>query len=89
METPRTHFGLEVIKGYIYAVGGHSFTHTSGKIEYYDSTRDQWFLTRNIRNPRTSVSCCVVPCGSEYVVPRDSLPFVHLSLQGVIQIGGH
>lgn len=73
MKTPRSKFGLGVINGQIYAVGGRTGAGITSKVEYYDSTKDEWFLACDTKRPCISCSCCVVvgiPNMAEYVYPR-------------------
>uniref|UniRef100_A0A7N8X2V7 Kelch-like protein 10 n=1 Tax=Mastacembelus armatus TaxID=205130 RepID=A0A7N8X2V7_9TELE len=81
MLTPRSNFGLEVIEDRLFVVGGFNGFTTTYNVEYYDSTSSEWSEACDMEIFRSALSCCVVSRLSdmtEYTVPRDSLPFLHV-----------
>ncbi|KAG7519296.1 kelch 10 [Solea senegalensis] len=87
MSTPRSSFGLGVINEQIYVVGGFTGPRVSNKVECYDKDLDRWSLACGIKRFRTALSCCVVygiPNIADFIVPRDSLPLIHLDDRAVV-----
>lgn len=81
MLTPRSNFGIEVIDGRLFAVGGFNGFNTSYKVEYYDTATDEWTSACGMEIYRSALSCCVVyglPNLSHYAYPRDDLPYFQL-----------
>ncbi|XP_034403148.1 kelch-like protein 10 [Cyclopterus lumpus] len=80
MLTPRSNFGIEVLDDRLFAVGGFNGFTTSENVECYDATTDAWTEACDMDIFRSALSCCVVsglPNMAEYVVPRDTLPFLN------------
>uniref|UniRef100_A0A8C3ATX5 Kelch like family member 10 n=1 Tax=Cyclopterus lumpus TaxID=8103 RepID=A0A8C3ATX5_CYCLU len=80
MLTPHTHFGIEVLDDRLFVVGGFNGFTTFDNVKCYDATTDEWTEARDMDINRRALSCCVVsglPNMAEYVVPRDTLPFLN------------
>ncbi|KAF3833975.1 hypothetical protein F7725_025179 [Dissostichus mawsoni] len=86
MLSPRSNFGIEVLEGRIFVVGGFNGFNTSYDVEYYNSTTDEWCKACDMEIFRSALSCCVVsglPNMAEYVLPRDALPLLHVDGESV------
>lgn len=57
MLTPRSNFGIEVLDGQIFAVGGFNGTTTSYIVESYDHVVDQWTEACDMDIYRSALSC--------------------------------
>ncbi|KAK3559672.1 hypothetical protein QTP86_013919, partial [Hemibagrus guttatus] len=43
MFNPRSNFGIEVMDGRLYVIGGYSGEETTSRCEYYDEYKDEWY----------------------------------------------
>ncbi|XP_053496226.1 kelch-like protein 10 isoform X1 [Ictalurus furcatus] len=67
MFNPRRNFGVEVMDGRLYVVGGY---------KYYDEESDDWFNVQDMNIVRGAVSCCVIsglPNVTDYTIAYDDL----------------
>lgn len=81
MLTPRSNFGIEIIDGQLFVVGGFSGLCSICDVEFYDFYTNEWCEAHNMKTFRSAMGCCMVsglPNMVEYTVPRDTLPLVQL-----------
>ncbi|XP_017338787.1 kelch-like protein 10 [Ictalurus punctatus] len=50
MFNPRRNFGVEVMDGRLYVVGGYSDESTTTNCAYYDEENDDWYETYSVRS---------------------------------------
>lgn len=80
MQTPRSNFGIEVIDGHLFVVGGFNGYSITNNVEYYDVDSDTWTEAGDMGIYRSGLSCIVVsslPNITDYIFPRDALPLLH------------
>lgn len=53
MADKRIHFGIGVMLGFIFVVGGHNGVSHLSSIERYDPHQNQWTVCRPMKEPRT------------------------------------
>lgn len=53
MADKRIHFGVGVMLGFIFVVGGHNGVSHLSSIERYDPHQNQWTVCRPMKEPRT------------------------------------
>uniref|UniRef100_A0A8C9SFS0 Kelch like family member 10 n=1 Tax=Scleropages formosus TaxID=113540 RepID=A0A8C9SFS0_SCLFO len=76
MFTPRSNFGIEVMDGLLFVVGGFNGFATIFNVEYYNHSTNKWCEAHDMGIFRSALSCCVVPSLpniTEYVAPRHTL----------------
>ncbi|KAF7483189.1 Hypothetical predicted protein [Marmota monax] len=60
MADKRIHFGVGVMLGFIFVVGGHNGVSHLSSIERYDPHQNQWTVCRPMKEPRTGVGAAVI-----------------------------
>lgn len=73
----RSNFGIGVIDGQLFVVGGFNGLDATSDVEYYDVNTNEWSVSCSLEFRRSALSCCLVsglPNMDEYTVPRDALP---------------
>lgn len=76
MQTPRSNFGIELMEGLIFVIGGFNGETTICKVEYYNIDTDEWKEADDMDISRSGLSCCLVkdlPLIDEYIFPRAAL----------------
>lgn len=79
MQTPRSNFGIEVLDGQLFVVGGFNGSNTTTDVEFYDAKTNEWSEAQGMEISRSGLRCCVVtglPNIAEFTVSRDTLPFL-------------
>lgn len=61
MNTPRSNFGIEVLEGCIFVVGGFNGFSTTFNVEHYNAATNRWTEAQDMEIFRSAVSCCVIP----------------------------
>ncbi|XP_057244466.1 kelch-like protein 28 [Malurus melanocephalus] len=59
MADKRINFGVGVMLGFIFVVGGHNGVSHLSSIERYDPHQNQWTVCRPMKEPRTGGTCGV------------------------------
>ncbi|XP_053476799.1 kelch-like protein 10 isoform X3 [Ictalurus furcatus] len=70
----RSNFGVEVMDGRLYVVGGYSSEGTTCNCEYYDEESNDWFHVQDMNIFRSALSCCVIsglPNVTDYTIAYD------------------
>lgn len=57
MADKRINFGVGVMLGFIFVVGGHNGVSHLSSIERYDPHQNQWTVCRPMKEPRTGRTC--------------------------------
>lgn len=60
MADKRINFGVGVMLGFIFVVGGHNGVSHLSSIERYDPHQNQWTVCRPMKEPRTGVGAAVI-----------------------------
>lgn len=82
MADKRIHFGVGVMLGFIFVVGGHNGVSHLSSIERYDPHQNQWTVCRPMKEPRTGnnysfiLSFVCLSCGIGGLKPR----LVHVNI---------
>lgn len=74
MLTARSNFGIEVLDGSLFVVGGFNGMTTTNHVEHYDAATGKWTEACSMDVFRSALSCCVfsrLANMSGYVVSRD------------------
>ena len=82
MVNPRGHFGIEVLDGCIFAVGGGNGFIELNNVEKYDIETDQWFEIQAMSISRSGLGCTTVKNIKMDILrrlcaPRNPLPLQH------------
>lgn len=76
MHNPRSNFGIELMDGLIFVIGGFNGETTTRKVEYYNIETDNWKEADDMDISRSGLSCCLVtdlPHINNYIYPRNIL----------------
>lgn len=76
MQNPRSNFGIELMDGLIFVIGGFNGETTTRKVEYYNIETDNWKEADDMDISRSGLSCCLVtdlPHITNYIYPRNVL----------------
>ena len=82
MVNPRIDFGIEILDGCIFAVGGHNGREAIKNVEKYDIGADQWFEIPAMSISRSRLGCTTVKnikmgILRRFCAPRNPLPLQH------------
>ena len=81
MVNPRGHFGIEVLDGCIFAVGGGNGFIELNNVEKYDIETDQWFEIQAMSISRSVFGCTTVKNIKMDILRRFCAPRNPLTLQ--------
>ena len=56
----RSSFGIAVLEDQLYVAGGFDNHGTISKVERFDEKANRWHIVRDMKIPRSGLSCCVV-----------------------------